>query len=108
MSGGTACKCKEREEPLYLKAGSNRPTRLWRVRQRRCNHSAFNGYHYTPSKWSSVTCLRCGALWRTTADYVDALFDVREGEDFISPGYTNYPTAMELWGRTPYERGEAI
>ncbi len=53
--------------------------RLWRigegcgstrlaVGQRLCNHSAFNGYRWTPSKYSAVHCLDCGRVWRTKAD----------------------------------------
>jgi hypothetical protein len=53
------CSCKSR--------------RHWRVTQYRCNHSAFNGYHYTPSDYSSLRCLRCGATWRTKARYVSAM-----------------------------------
>ena len=37
MSGGSACKC---------------------------NFSCFNGRHRT-SDYSSIVCLRCGAVWRT-------------------------------------------
>lgn len=47
----------------------------WRVIQRNCNHSAFNGYRETPSDYSSVTCLDCGRVWRTKAKYVDQLRD---------------------------------
>lgn len=65
MSGGTACKCDERTKaPKY---------RNWEVRQYRCNHSAFNGYHYTSSDYSSVSCRVCQALWRTKADYVEEI-----------------------------------
>jgi hypothetical protein len=45
----------------------------WVVLDRYCNYSAFNGYHCTPSDYSSVKCLRCGAHWRTKADYVSGL-----------------------------------
>ena len=61
MSGGTVCKCGNRD--------------AWRVYQRRCNHSAFNGYRRTPSDYSSVGCERCLAVWRTKAKYVDTLPD---------------------------------
>jgi len=61
VSGGKACTCGNRE--------------AWRVHARRCNYSAFNGYRYTPSDYSSVECIRalggCGAWWRTKAAYVD-------------------------------------
>ena len=59
MSGGTACHCAERKKPVA--------ERLWECRQYKSNHSAFNGYHFTSSDWSSVHCAVCGALWRTTA-----------------------------------------
>ena len=68
----TACTCLK---------GLNTPNLLamrrarWRVIQRRCNYSAFNGYRYTPSRYSLVHCRDCGALWRTTAKYVDQLED---------------------------------
>ncbi len=57
MSGGTACRCSTRDV---------------RVINRRCNYSAFNSYHRTPSAYSQVVCLSCGAIWRTKADYVDS------------------------------------
>jgi hypothetical protein len=47
----------------------------WKVMQRYCNHSAFNGYRETPSAYSSVTCTGCGRVWRTKAKYVDQLGD---------------------------------
>ena len=45
----------------------------WRVVDYHCNHSAFNGYHRTPSDYSSICCLACGRYWRTKAKYVDGL-----------------------------------
>jgi len=59
--------CKEREKPIR--------DRAWRVLQRYCNHSAFNGYHYTSSEWSTVRCLSCRAVGRTKANYVAELRD---------------------------------
>ena len=60
---GTACRCGNRD--------------AWRVVHYRCNYSAFNGYHYTPSDYSAVGCLTglggCGARWRTKAQYVNYL-----------------------------------
>ena len=47
----------------------------WVVLQRRGHHSAFNGYRRTPSEYSSVVCLGCGAIWRTKAAYVLGLPD---------------------------------
>src|SRR5687767_10858312 len=97
MSGGQACNCAEKSEPLV--ADGNRPARLWRVLQRYCNHSAFNGYHYTPSRYSSVCCLRCGNHWRTKSDYVMLLPDVTDEEINIRPGVAGYALAMEERGR---------
>lgn len=41
----------------------------------RCNYSAFNGYHFTPSDYSEVRCTRpgCSGIWRTKAAYVEGL-----------------------------------
>lgn len=47
----------------------------WVVVARKCNHSAFNGYHWTPSEYSGVKCTDCGRYWRTTAAYVARLPD---------------------------------
>jgi hypothetical protein len=66
MSGGPACSCGDR--------------RRWRVRDYRCNYSAFNGYHRTPSDYSSVMCLGCSRSWRTKAAYVDGLPNLSEKE----------------------------
>jgi len=62
MSGGTACKCEEKKKDISA--------RNWVVFQLKCNHSAFNGYHRTPSDWSSVGCNNCHATWRTKSAYV--------------------------------------
>lgn len=54
------------------------------VTARNCNHSAFNGYRWTPSDYSQVRCIApvdkhhssdgvCGHTWRTKAAYVDDL-----------------------------------
>lgn len=67
MSGGTKCKCPESKKPMR--------ERLWLVAQRWCNHSAFNGYKYTPSDYSSIHCGNCSASWRTKAGYVNELKD---------------------------------
>ena len=52
----------------------------WTVADRECNHSAFNGYRWTPSAYSAVVCARylggCGVRWRTKAAYVGALPDI--------------------------------
>lgn len=101
MSGGIACVCPERKEPLRVDASSNRPARLWRVLQRYCNHSAFNGRHRTASDYSSVHCLRCGAHWRTKGSYVGALRDSRAGDLNVGPGIEGYEAKMEVFGREP-------
>lgn len=80
MSGGQACQCGEKREPIKTEAGSNRPGRMWRVWNYRCNYSAFNGYHRTPSDYSLIGCLACGAMWRTKAPYVDSLPQITEEE----------------------------
>lgn len=72
MSLGGACDCPERKKPIKERA--------WLVRQFMCNHSAFNGYHYTRSDYSAVNCTECGAVWRTKADYVYDL-EVRKYRD---------------------------
>ena len=101
MSGGAACKCSEAKEPLRANISANRPSRLWRVMQRTCNHSAFNGYHETWSAYSGLTCLRCGACWRTRASYVGLLADIHDDEKWICSGYAGHREAMERLGREP-------
>jgi hypothetical protein len=86
MSSGGGCKCPERKKKIK--------ERRWAVRDRKCNYSAFNGYHQTPSEYSAVECLACGAIWRTNADYVADLPDLKEeprkqekpGGSFFPPG----------------------
>lgn len=46
-----------------------------RVLDRKCNYSAFNGYHRTRSDYSAIRCVETGAIWRTKAAYVDELPD---------------------------------
>jgi len=66
MSGGCSCQC----------AGTRDEKRkFWVVTDRECNHSAFNGYHWTPSDYSRIECSRCGRAWRSKAKYVDSLPD---------------------------------
>lgn len=60
MSGGLACR-------------SQYHRRAWVVLDRNVNHSAFNGYRATPSRYSTVHCPICNAVWRTAAAYVDKL-----------------------------------
>ena len=68
MSGGPCCACPENKQTKWR-------TKFWRTVHLLCNYSAFNGYRYTPSRYSLVHCRDCGALWRTTAKYVDQLED---------------------------------
>lgn len=63
MSGGPACNCPERKRPMLL--------RDWEILTYKCNYSAFNGYHYTPSDYSALKCNACGRVWRTKAPYVE-------------------------------------
>lgn len=70
MSGGTACRC---DNPR------------WKVLQRRHNNSAFNGYHYTPSQYSSIFCMSCNAHWRSKGDYIDRLPDA-SNQDLLRIG----------------------
>lgn len=66
MSGGWGCRC----------TGTTAEKRAnWRVVTRKANHSAFSGYRRTPSQYSQIICIRCNALWRTKAKYVDELAD---------------------------------
>lgn len=63
MSAHTPCTCPDRKKAM---------AEHWEVTQFMCNHSAFNGYHYTPSRYSHVICTApgCCGSWRTTAAYV--------------------------------------
>lgn len=65
MSQGKACNSPQ----------DHRPT-SWFVLLRESNRSAFNGGRLTPSAYSTVECLRCGAVWRTKAAYVEYLSDM--------------------------------
>ena len=62
MSQGVACK-----ETTHRAGG------YWVVVTRNGNHSAFNGGRFTPSDYSLVRCLECGAMWRTKAAFVRTL-----------------------------------
>ncbi|MBW2005880.1 MAG: hypothetical protein JRI72_15025 [Deltaproteobacteria bacterium] len=67
MSASFNCHCAERKKPAH--------ERKWVVIVRKGNYSAFNGYRFTPSDYSKVRCLACGAIGRTKAKYVDSLPD---------------------------------
>lgn len=76
MAVSFSCKCGERKKPIK--------ERNWEVTKYRCNYSAFSGYHYTPSEYSTVVCHApgCSACGRTKAKFVDelvALGKVRDG-----------------------------
>lgn len=97
----SACNCPERNEPV-ARMHANRPGRLWRVIQRECNCSAFNGYAWRHSVYSALVCLRCGASWRTKAAYVVITEDIGhldDNERNIAPGIEGYAQKMEAWGR---------
>jgi hypothetical protein len=111
MSGGVACKCAERHEPIhyapgltYSHKGMEHPcvSRLWRVWQRNGNASCFNGYHWQYSDYSCITCVRCGAIWRTKAAYVVDLPDLNDAEKNIARGYAGHVAAMAERGRVPH------
>lgn len=72
MSGGEICRCPESKKPIK--------ERRWGVTDYKCNHSAFNGYHWTPSDYSALVCLECRAIWRTKAAYVDDIQSVVLGD----------------------------
>lgn len=52
----------------------------WRVVQRNCNYSAFNGYRRTWSAYSGLRCISCGRWWRTNAGYVVKVPTIKQGE----------------------------
>jgi len=66
MAESFSCKCPERRKPQIR-------DRNWVVLQRNCHHSAFAGYNYTPSDYSTVKCRTCRAVGRTKAQYVELL-----------------------------------
>lgn len=65
MAVSFSCKCDERKKPVA--------ERNWTVIQYRSHHSAFAGYHYTISDYSTVRCCSCHSVGRTKAGYVDDL-----------------------------------
>lgn len=69
MSGGVSCICEAKDK-----------RKNWRVVQRYCRHSAFDGYQRMSSAYSTVTCLICPGTWRTKAGYVAGLKDYCAGE----------------------------
>lgn len=117
MSGGPVCKCSEKDVPIHYPVGfrardtrhpmpdQNTPAipRLWRVLTRHGNHSKFGGSRFQSSRHSCCTCLRCGRVWRTAADYVDHLADIADDERNISSGIEGHIAAMRSRGREPHE-----
>lgn len=61
---------------------------FWMITQYKCNHSAFNGYHKTPSDYSEIVCTHpeCRRRWRTTASYVE---QIRAGRSPYQPSIRN-------------------
>jgi len=100
LSGGIACQCPEKDEPLLDNPGANRPARAWRIRQYRHNNSTFHG-GYQSSEYSGITCLRCGATWRTKAAYVDLLQYISRDEEYWYSDRSSYEAVMKRLGRPP-------
>jgi hypothetical protein len=80
MSGGSMCECSGFHGTTKRQAKQAYREKHWRVVQYKCNHSAFSGYHYTPSDYSCITCTVCGHFWRTKAAYVGTLKRVTNKE----------------------------
>lgn len=77
MSGGISCKCHKTEHtPPMTEEKWRECQSFWRVVNRRCNYSAFNGYQRTYSAYSALRCLRCGSAWRSKALYVSVIKDM--------------------------------
>ena len=83
MSGGVPCHCEERFTPIA--------DRQWAVIDRYCNYSAFNGYSWAPSDYSSVMCLLCNGIWRTKAKYVELLRDATDKDLGLDPSKVTNP-----------------
>lgn len=73
--------------------------RNWVVTTRRGNHSAFSGYHFTPSDYSAVACNTCGEWGRTKAKYVAQLPD--GSYDPAARGRYKGPPAQKSSGSWP-------
>lgn len=70
------------KHPLY-NPGPDRcvaPIERWRVVDRNCNYSKFNGSQWTASDYSALVCLDCGWHWRTKAAYVVEVTDATATE----------------------------
>jgi hypothetical protein len=63
-------------EPRHVNACPDESHKgAWAVIVRNGNYSAFSGYRFTPSAYSSVRCGTCHRVWRTKAGYVAGLPD---------------------------------
>lgn len=67
-------------ESAGMHGGCRCPRPCWRVHARRCNFSAFNGYHQTASDYSGLVCTNCGHVWRSKARYVAETPDLSAAE----------------------------
>jgi hypothetical protein len=64
-----------------MNGGCGKPHRpAWRVYNRMCNYSSFNGRRRTPSAYSALVCLHCFHVWRTKAAYVRSTPDITHAE----------------------------
>jgi len=66
MGSGPVCKCTDHSQ--------------WRVLDRNCNYSAFNGGHKTWSSYSGMLCLACRCPWRSKSAYVRSTPDISPEE----------------------------
>jgi hypothetical protein len=77
---------RERAKAERLQCERNH-VQYWWVTAYKCNYSAFNGGHRTPSDYSEVTCFEptCSRRWRTRAAYVERLlgFDPAENKALL-------------------------
>lgn len=68
------------QEPRRVYACADKAHRpFWAVIVRNGNYSAYSGYRFTPSDYSSVRCGTCHRVWRTKAGYVASLPDAPGG-----------------------------
>lgn len=70
------------KHPIYNSSSMRceAPIEKWRVLDRNCNYSKFNGSRYTPSAYSLLLCMKCGWHWRTKANYVTEVTDATATE----------------------------
>ena len=95
MSGGKACTCPQRLAAIFR-------LNHWFVLARNCNHSAFNGYHWTPSDYSLIGCIKCRNEWRTRSGYVYNL----EGATFEQFDAKKKALDGKIWADDPPRDGE--